>query len=342
MGMLPTTRYVGSKRKIVDWIWRQIKDLSFDCFLDAFGGTGVVGYFVKMHGKRVVFNDVLKFNYLIGLTLIENEEVKLSESEIDFLLREHGGIAYPAFIRDTFKGLYYTDEENRWLDMVVTNISLLGNRFKRALAFSALGQACLVKRPFNLFHRKNLYFRLKHVKRGFRNDKTWNRSFEEHFRRFVDEYNSLVFSNGRRNEAYNLDVFDLDFVDADMVYLDPPYLPKSGEKPNYFVYYHFLEGLVNYNRWKGMIDPTSELKAIKYVDSPWIDKSRVRDAFDRLFRIFKFANYIVVSYRCDGVPSVSQIRDMLRSYKSNVLVKRKSFRYVLSKNSTDEVLFIAY
>jgi adenine-specific DNA methylase len=340
--MLPTTRYLGSKRKIVSWIWAHIKDLSFDCFLDAFGGTGVVGYFVKTHDKRVVFNDVLKFSYQVGLSLIENDSVRLNDSEIDFLLYTHEGVDYPSFIQDTFRGVYYTDEENRWLDMVITNIGLLRDRFKRALAFSALGQACLVKRPFNLFHRKNLYFRLRSVRRSFRNDKTWNRSFEEHFRRFINEYNSLVFSNGRRNEAYNLDVFDLDFVDADMVYLDPPYLPKSGEKPNYFVYYHFLEGLVNYDRWKEMIDPASELKAIKYVDSPWIDRSKVKDAFDRLFRMFRYANYIVVSYRSDGVPSVSRIRDMLRKYKSNVVVKRKSFRYVLSKKGTDEVLFIAY
>jgi adenine-specific DNA methylase len=340
--MLPTTRYVGSKRKIVDWIWRQIKDLSFDCLLDAFGGTGVVSYFVKRHGKRIVFNDVLKFNYQIGLSLIENGSVKLSGNEIDFLLREHEGVDYPAFVQETFRGIYYTDEENRWLDMVVTNIGLLRDRFKRALAFSALGQACLVKRPFNLFHRANLSLRLRSVRRSFNNDTTWNTPFEIHFRKFIDEYNSLVFSNGRRNEAYNLDVFDLDFVDADMVYLDPPYLPKRGEKPNYFVYYHFLEGLVNYDRWKEMIDPSSSIKAIKYVDSPWVDKSRVKNAFDRLFRMFRYANYIVVSYRSDGTPSLSEIFSMLKRYKSNVDVKRRRFHYVLSKKSTDEVLFIAY
>lgn len=32
---------------------------------------------------------------------------------------------YPMFIEDTFKGIYYKDEENRLLDMVVTNIKTL-------------------------------------------------------------------------------------------------------------------------------------------------------------------------------------------------------------------------
>jgi adenine-specific DNA methylase len=136
--MIPTTRYLGSKRKILDWIWAQIKDLSFGCFLDAFGGTGVVGYFVKTQGKRVIFNDVLKFNYQIGLSLIENGSVKLTNGEIDFLLTEHFGIDYPRFIQDTFKGIYYTDEENRWLDMIVTNIGLLRDR------------SCVCHTPFKL------------------------------------------------------------------------------------------------------------------------------------------------------------------------------------------------
>jgi DNA adenine methylase/adenine-specific DNA-methyltransferase len=285
---------------------------------------------------------VLKYNYQIGLSIIENDSVRLSSEEVEFLLSRHDNVGYPSFIEETFEGIYYTDEENRWLDMVVTNIGFLRDRFKRALAFTALGQACLVKRPFNLFHRANLSLRLRNVERSFNNDTTWNTPFSIHFEKFIDEYNSLVFSNGRRNEAYNLDVFDLDFVDADMVYFDPPYLPRRGEKPNYFVYYHFLEGLVDYERWGEMIDMNSSIKAIRYVDSPWLDKSRVKDAFERLFRMFRYANYMVVSYRCDGIPSVNEIRDMLRRFKSNVLVKRKRFRYVLSKSSTDEVLFIAY
>ncbi len=38
----PTTRYQGSKRKILPWIYDCIKDLEFDTVLDAFGGSGMV------------------------------------------------------------------------------------------------------------------------------------------------------------------------------------------------------------------------------------------------------------------------------------------------------------
>ena len=35
----PSTRYQGSKAKLVDWIWDQICGLDFTTCLDAFGGT---------------------------------------------------------------------------------------------------------------------------------------------------------------------------------------------------------------------------------------------------------------------------------------------------------------
>ena len=76
-GVLPSTRYQGSKYKIVKWIDYYTKDLKFDSVLDAFGGTGCVGYMFKKNGKQVFYNDSLKFNYYVGLAIIENSETTL-------------------------------------------------------------------------------------------------------------------------------------------------------------------------------------------------------------------------------------------------------------------------
>jgi adenine-specific DNA methylase len=81
----------GSKLKIVEWIWDAIKDLDFASALDAFGGTACVGYMLKEKGKKVIYNDLLKFNWYIGLALIENDKVKLTDKEVDFLLTKHSG-----------------------------------------------------------------------------------------------------------------------------------------------------------------------------------------------------------------------------------------------------------
>jgi len=58
--------------------------------------------------------------------------------------------------------------------------------------------------------------------------------------------------------------------------------------------------------------------------------------------MFRDANYIVVSYRSDGVPSAWEMCAMLKAYKKHVEVRSKQFQYVLSKKRTEELLFIAY
>ena len=179
---IPSTRYQGSKAKLVRWIWDLVEDLSFDTVLDAFGGTGVVGYWFKQKSKQVTYNDILRFNYLVGLAMIENNTTHLTDEDVESLLFRQPGQKYRTFIADAFKDIYYTDEENRWLDLVVQNIAMLSDPYRRALAYYALFQACLVKRPFNLFHRKNLYLRFADVERSFGNKTTWDTPFEVHFR----------------------------------------------------------------------------------------------------------------------------------------------------------------
>jgi adenine-specific DNA-methyltransferase len=336
----PSTRFQGSKLKILDWIWGAIKGLDFNTALDAFGGTGCVGYMLKEKGKKVTYNDILKFNWYIGVALIENDSVRLTEDDVAFILTRHNKIKYPSFIYETFKGIYFTDEENQWIDMVVTNIGLLDNIYKKALAYFALFQSCIIKRPFNLFHRKNLYLRFSEVERNFGNKATWDTSFEIHFRRFVDEGNCAVFSNGQHNKVLNLDIFDVKGK-FDLVYIDTPYISKKGVGVDYFDFYHFLEGLVNYSKWADLIDYRTKHRRLKGNSSVWIDKKQIHSAFDRLFEEFK-KSILVVSYRSDGIPSIEELRHLLQKYKPDIEeTKCKNYKYVLSNNHSEEILLVA-
>ena len=337
--IFPSTRFQGSKLKIVDWIWEAVKDLDFDTTLDAFGGTGSVGYMLKCKGKGVTYNDILKFNWYIGTALIENNEVKLSEGDVEFLLKKHKQVKYPTFIYDTFKDIYFTDKENRWIDMVAMNVELLDDLYKKALAYFSLCQACIIKRPFNLFHRKNLYLRFSDVERNFGNKTTWDTPFEVHFRQFVAEANQAVFCNGRQNKALNLDVFDIEGR-FDLMYIDTPYISQKGVGVDYFGFYHFLEGLVNYHKWSEMIDYKTKHKRLKGNGSVWINKDKIIPAFDRLFAKFK-NSIMVISYRSDGIPSIGELIHLLKKYKADVReLRRKNYKYVLSTNYSEEVLLI--
>jgi adenine-specific DNA-methyltransferase len=335
----PSTRYQGSKAKLADWIWEQIGDLDFVTCLDAYGGTGAISYLLKQEGKQVTYNDLLCFNYYIGLALIENNQVRLSSGEIDWLLQRHPEIAYPGFVQENFRDIYFTDEENAWIDQTITNIRQLSDGYKSALAFFALCQACIIKRPYNLFHRKNLYIRFAEVDRSFGNKTTWDRPFDEWFRDFVEEANQAVFDNGCRNHALNLDAIDVP-GDYDLVYIDTPYISKRGVAVDYLGFYHFLEGLTMYDDWDKNIDHRSKHRRLKTRPSEWTDRTRIHRAFDRLFS--KFQNsVIVVSYRSDGIPSESELASMLKRYKSDVRVERfGQYKYVLSINSKSEELLL--
>ena len=336
----PATRYQGSKAKLVDWIWSRLAGLEFDTCLDAFGGTGAVAYRFKRAGKQVTYNDALRFNYYVGQALIENSQVRLEPAEVDWVLQRQPGIRYPRFIQDNFQEIYFTDEENLWLDQTITNIHRLSNPYKFALAFFALSQACIIKRPYNLFHRKNLYLRLAEVERSFGNKTTWDKPFEAWFVEFVAQVNGAIFDNGRSNRVLNGDAVDAP-GEYDLVYIDPPYISKSGTAVDYRDFYHFLEGLTMYGEWPQFVDYGSKHRRLQRQPSEWTDKKRIHAAFDRLFRRYQ-DSILVVSYRSDGIPAEDELSAILKRYKKQVRVENfGQYRYVLSTNSeAAEILLI--
>lgn len=335
----PKTRYQGSKAKIAGWIWEKISDLNFETCLDAFGGTGTIAYRLKQESKRVTYNDSLRFNYLIGRALIENSEVRLDERDVEHILETQDS-SYPTLIADTFADIYFLDEENQWLDKAITNIHRIGDKYKRSLAFFALAQSCIIKRPYNLFHRKNLYIRTANVKRSFGNKASWDRPFESWFRHFVEEANQAIFCNGKANRATNQDVNSIDGK-FDLVYFDPPYISGKGVAVDFRDFYHFLEGLASYERWLDMIDMQSKHRRLVRRPNDWIDRRRIYRAFEQVFE--RYADSIlVVSYRSDGIPAESELIRLLARFKSNVRVERfRNYQYALSKNKiSNEILLI--
>lgn len=337
----PSTRYQGSKTKLVDWIWEQIRSLNFMTCLDAFGGTGCVAYRLKQENKNITYNDILRFNFNFGLGLIENKHSILKSNDIEFVLKKNPNIEYPSVVQDYFSDIYFTDDENQWIDQTITNINLIEDKYKKSLAFFALCQACIIKRPYNLFHRKNLYIRFANVQRSFGNKTSWDRPFSEWFRIFAEEANKAVFDNGHNTKSLNLNANKIE-NNFDLVYIDPPYISKNGTAVDYRGFYHFLEGLSMYEDWAHHIDMNSKHRRLIPIQSEWVDKKKIINAFNDIFSNFE-NSIIVISYRSDGIPSVEGLIDLLSSYKKEIDVKYYgSYQYALSTNTkSEEVLIIA-
>lgn len=335
-----STRYVGCKRRSIDWIFGHLEGLNYDTCLDACGGTGIVSFEFKKREKHVHYNDILRSNYFTGKALIENKGICLSSRDIEFITTEQSDIHYPDFIQKTFKGVFFRQHENHWLDVTVTNINTIDDQYKQALAFHCLFQASLAKRPFNLFHRKNLNLRLRNIERTFGNKTTWERPFDELFRRFANEANSAIFDNGRANRSFNENILAFRHNDYDLVYLDSPFICTDGDGTDYFILYGFLEGLSNYGEWKKFLHYNECSIGYKHISDEWTRKTSILSAFEKVFKIFK-DSIIVISYRSPGTPSQYLLRKTLQKYKRNVTVHSFAKQYALSKNKLSrEVLLI--
>ncbi len=337
----PTTRYQGSKLKLLSWIWDNIAHLQFNTVLEAFGGTGCMSYMFKARGKEVTFNDYLRFNQIMAKALIENNDVRLDPEDIEFVLRRDQSVNYDNLIERTFEEIFFTSQENAQLDVVAQNIARLQDEYKRALAYYALFQTCIIKRPYNLFHRANLYIRTAEVKRSFGNKVTWDTPFEQHFRTFIAEANDAVFASKRRCRALCSDALEVE-GNYDLVYIDTPYITKNKVGVNYLDFYHFLEGMTDYPNWERRIDHTKKHRPLKGAKSAWSDPKRTFAAFEKLFDKYK-DSILVISYRSDGIPSEEELVNLLRTYKSDVQqIHYGQYKYVLSTNTeSKEILLIA-
>ena len=77
----PPTRYMGSKSKLLDSIWKVSSKFDFSTVLDLFSGSGVVSYMFKCYGKEVTSNDYMAMAATFTKALIENKNVIISEKE---------------------------------------------------------------------------------------------------------------------------------------------------------------------------------------------------------------------------------------------------------------------
>ncbi|MDP7111065.1 MAG: DNA adenine methylase [Myxococcota bacterium] len=342
VALFPATRYQGSKRKLLPWILDCLADLPFSTALDAFSGTGAVAYGLKALGKAVTACDQLESNRRVAEALVANDDQVLAPEGAEELLRPRADRDYGSFIADTFEGIYYPADENGQLDVIAGNLAAMPPGPQRALASFALFQACLVKRPFNLFHRRNLSLRTADVERSFGNKTTWERPFAELLPRFAAEAAAAVFAGQRRCRALACDILQAP-GSYDLVYLDPPYVPARGEGPDYRAYYHFLEGLCDLAGWPARVDLSTRNRRLRGVRSPWGDARRIRELLVTLYRRHPHAK-LVLSYRSDGVPDPDELAADLRAIRGELTVHDAgTYRYALSTNRRSrELLFVAY
>ena len=334
----PSTRFMGSKAKLLSEIWSVASRFNINTVVDLFSGSGIVGYMFKAQGKSVISNDYMAMSSVFTKAMIENNSVTLPINEAKALLISNTK-ENDHFVASTFKGLYYTDEENELIDVLRTNIAGMANEYKRAIAMAALIRACTKKRPRGIFtFTGNRY-----------NDgrKDLQKTLTQQFLEAVEAVNNAIFDNGRFNESKNSDAMELEVAQADLVYIDPPYYSPYSDN-EYVRRYHFVEGLAR--DWKGVeIQENTKTKKFKSYPTPFSSRKGASEAFDRLFEKYS-KSIILVSYSSNSLPTEEEMIMMLEKYKTHVEVIPIDYKYSFGnhndakthRNSVKEYLFVGY
>ena len=333
----PSTRFMGSKSKLLPAIWAVASRFRVDTVVDLFAGSGIVGYMFKAQGKSVISNDYMKMSAVFAKAMIENNSVVLLPEEAKALLVTSEESDH--FVATTFKGLYFTDAGNELIDTLRTNIAAIENQYKRAIAMAALIRACTKKRPRGIFTYTGARY----------NDgrKDLQKSLEQQFLEAVDAINSAVFDNGRINCAKHGDAMQLHIEQPGLVYIDPPYYSPLSDN-EYVRRYHFVEGLAR--DWQGVeIQQHTQTKKFRSYATPFSSKKGAVDAFDLLFK--KFAkNILIVSYSSNSLPAQDELLAIMAKHKEQVEVIPVDHCYSFgnqsdaktNRNRVQEYLFIGH
>lgn len=335
---LPQTQYLGSKERLIEWIYEHAPQ-GIDTFLDAFSGTSVVGYYFKNKRKKVISNDFLKFNYHIANSVIKNKKTLLNKDDIDLLLSKNKNA--DSLIEDVFTDVFFERDQATFLDNFRANVELLANDVKKSLALAVMNRALTRKILLGHFAHLSALRYSRDQKRVKRNP-TIARFLQELFLELVPQYNDAVFDNGQENEVYCEDTIQLipKLNNVDLVYFDPPYV---GCHPDYQAFYHFLETFVQYWKDKEFINGTKQYYPKK--DSGFVHKEEITDSFKKLFSASAHIPYWLISYNSESYPEKEIMIGLIGQHKKVKVFEREYQNHYGGKGSkkgTREYLFYCY
>lgn len=334
----PTTRFYGSKRRQLGWLRKELAGLKPHKALDAFGGTGATSYLFSRLGWRTTYNDIFEFNTVSARAIFSNSTSRFLEED----LRKFLSLVKPkdGFVSSTFDNLFYTQEENSWIDGYMELAQEISTPVQDLL-LHCLFQACLKKRPFNLFHRANLKLRHSRIPVRFGNRTTWDKSFNEHILATYRELYKLQARSKTSVTVLPAGCAEEIAADYDLIYLDPPYFKEAKRNTEtYLERYHFLEGLARYREWPDLIDKESKLQLIRRpYRNEWSDKKLLLEKLRQMIERHPGAKF-VLSYVSDEEPTEMQLFNLFKDCFSKVKLSRHSFSKALSKKKSFEILLM--
>lgn len=316
----PEPQYLGAKHTHLAWIKRFIPE-NIAVALDAFAGSQAVAFLFKQMGFQTITNDFLNFNNQIGLALIQNQNEKITQEDLEVLFQTTKNASVFQLIQSIYTGVFFEEEEAVFLDNFRANISLLNSRYKQALAFSIINRSMTRKVTMGHFGHTQALKYASDPERIKRN-RSLVRPIKEIFEDLLPKYNDAVFDNKKDNRSYNQNILDLlpTLEKVDLVYFDPPYCDSHAD---YQSFYHLLETYTEYWQDKQFINSIKRYEPQRF--SGFDKKKDVINSFEKLFEYSQDIPHWLISYNDRSYPSVETLSEIVSKYR-NVSIETKVYQ----------------
>ncbi|MFH1128951.1 MAG: DNA repair protein RadC [Candidatus Omnitrophota bacterium] len=270
---LQNRRYIGSKHKLIEWIFSIINK---ECekgnsFADIFAGTGVVSAVAARHFEEVILNDFLHSNHAIYQAFFGKG--KWDKDKISNIIKDYNNIdsenLEDNYFSEYFGGKYFSHKSSKIIGFIRENIEENKKNLTSKEYYILMASLLYsIDKIANTVGHYDAYFKKDYIEDGF-------------FMKPIDPINvknATIF-----REDANLLVKK---IRADIVYVDPPYNSRQ-----YSRFYHVLETLTKWDK------PKLYGTALKPDSENMSDYCRVQ-AKNKLAELVKDINakYLVVSY----------------------------------------------
>ncbi|WFQ95487.1 DNA adenine methylase [Mycoplasma feriruminatoris] len=266
-------RYLGSKTKVLDFIYSVIKDYldEINVVADIFAGTGVVADMFNNLNKTVIVNDILRSNYVCYNTWFDNQKVNINK--IKTIINELNELQTNRdnYVSINFANKYFSLNNARKIGAIREKIEHydLNNREKDILLTSllyAIDKIAHTTGHYDAFIKKQIP--------------------DKQLRLLLPDFKN---NHHKNNQIYCLDANKLiKMIKADLVYIDTPYNSRQ-----YSSAYHLLENIITWNK------PKVEGIASKMIDrkskSSTYCTNKAYDSFKDLINNIK-SKFILVSF----------------------------------------------
>ncbi len=225
---LQNRRYIGSKQKLINWIFSIIKqECKGRAFVDVFAGTGIVSAVATKEFENIIMNDFLFSNNIIYNAFFKNDN--FSQRKIDEIIKEYNNLnsedLEENYFSKKFGGKFFSNHSAKKIGFIRENIEINKKNLK-GKEYSILIASLIysIDKIANTVGHYDAYFKKENLKDNF-------------FMKSIEATNVKGISIYREDAN-----FLAKNIKADIAYIDPPYNSRQ-----YSRFYHILETLAKWD-----------------------------------------------------------------------------------------------